>query len=215
METPRTILTTPLEGGHLALDFVNTTGGARDEPPAPGDEMLTSYDDLVDWSARVRAITAEDAERLRRAAAADPRGAQTAVRSALELRDVVYGVFRALAEGRAPDPEQLAALRDADVRALDGAELTCPGGGASRWVWPAPEELDAPLWPVVHAAVELLTHGPVERVKVCAHCRWLFLDQSRNRSRRWCSMSECGTQVKGQRFVERRRRRRTTEPGAA
>jgi predicted RNA-binding Zn ribbon-like protein len=61
---------------------------------------------------------------------------------------------------------------------------------------------------VTHAAVELLADGRLERLKVCANCRWLFLDQSRNRSRRWCSMADCGTAVKMERFVERRRVRR-------
>jgi predicted RNA-binding Zn ribbon-like protein len=63
---------------------------------------------------------------------------------------------------------------------------------------------------VTHAAVELLTHGPLERVKVCGNCRWLFLDQSRNRSRRWCSMETCGTHHKQRRFVERRRQQRAS-----
>ena len=40
--------------------------------------------------------------------------------------------------------------------------------------------------------------------------RWLFLDQSRNHSRHWCSMDECGTQMKQRRFVERRRSRGAT-----
>ena len=75
------------------------------------------------------------------------------------------------------------------------------------WTWPPPRETADPLRPIVHAAVELLTHGPLERVKSCGNCRWLFLDQSRNHSRRWCRMDECGIQMKNARFVEQRRRR--------
>ena len=74
------------------------------------------------------------------------------------------------------------------------------------WTWPPPRELADPLLPITHAAVELLTSGPLDHLKVCGNCRWLFLDQSRNHSRRWCSMDECGTQMKQRRFVERRRR---------
>jgi CGNR zinc finger len=65
-----------------------------------------------------------------------------------------------------------------------------------------------PLWPLAHAAVELLTEGPLDLLKVCSGCRWLFLDQSKNRSRRWCSMEVCGTSAKKRRYVERRRRAR-------
>jgi predicted RNA-binding Zn ribbon-like protein len=80
-------------------------------------------------------------------------------------------------------------------------------GRAMRWTWPAPGQLDDPLRPITHAAVELLTGGTLEHLKICGNCRWLFLDQSRNHSRRWCSMNECGTQMKQRRFVERRRQR--------
>ena len=62
-----------------------------------------------------------------------------------------------------------------------------------------------PPHPIVHAAVELLTEGPLDRLKTCGNCRWLFLDKSRNHSPRWCSMDECGIQMKHARFVERRR----------
>ena len=82
-----------------------------------------------------------------------------------------------------------------------------PLGVLLEWTFPPPHELTDPLRPIVHAAVELLTGGPLDRLKTCGNCRWLFLDQSRNHSRRWCSMDECGIQMKHARFVEQRRRR--------
>jgi predicted RNA-binding Zn ribbon-like protein len=207
VETKRAIATTPLEGGHLALDFVNTTGGMRDEPPKPDDEMLETYEDLVAWSLRLGLLSDRDARGLRRAAASDPAKADAQLERALGLRDLVYAVFRPIAEGDAPPAELLDRLRDADREALAQARLS-PAGKSMRWSWPSPKDLAAPLWPVAHAAVELLTDGPLDRVKVCSNCRWLFLDRSRNRSRRWCSMEECGTQIKQRRFVERRRETR-------
>ncbi len=68
-----------------------------------------------------------------------------------------------------------------------------------------------PLWTVVHAASTLLTDGPLDRVKGCASCRFHFLDESRNRSRRWCSMDDCGTHVKMDRYVARRASRRVVD----
>jgi predicted RNA-binding Zn ribbon-like protein len=56
----------------------------------------------------------------------------------------------------------------------------------------------------VHAAVELLTTGPLDRIKACAGCRFVFVDESKNRSRRWCSMEDCGTTAKMRRYVARR-----------
>ena len=205
----------PLEGGHLALDFVNTVGGLRNEPPSPENELLETYDDLLDWCVRLDVISEADARRLRRAAARDDKGARRAFRRARELRELIYATFRPIADGAEPPAELLDKLRDADRDALADAHLT-PGGAttggsprAMRWTWSPPRELADPLRPIAHAAVELLTNGPLEHVKICGNCRWLFLDQSRNHSRRWCSMNECGTQMKQRRFVERRRRSRS------
>ncbi len=201
----------PLEGGHLALDFVNTIGGLRNEPPSPDDELFETYDDLLDWSVRLDVISEADARRLRRAAARDEKGARRAIRRARELRELIYATFRPIADGAEPPAELLDKLRDADRDALADAQLAPDDGRprAMRWTWPPPRDLADPLRPIAHAAVELLTNGPLEHVKICGNCRWLFLDQSRNHSRRWCSMNECGTQMKQRRFVERRRRSRS------
>ena len=202
----RTVENVPLEGGHLALDFANSAGGMRDEPPSPDDEYLESYDDLATWSARLRLISKRQAGSLKAAGRRDERGARRALEQARDLRELIYDVFRALADDREPRGELLERLRDADRAALAEARLV-RSGTAMRWIWPPPRELTDPLRPVVHAAVELLTEGPLDRVKTCGNCRWLFLDQSRNHSRRWCSMDECGIQMKHARFVEKRRRR--------
>jgi predicted RNA-binding Zn ribbon-like protein len=212
----RGILTVPLDGGQLALDFVNTVGGLRDQPPSPPNELLVSYDHLLDWCIRLEVISDADARKLRRSAARDERGAQRVFKRARELRELIYAIFRPIAEGEEPPAELLDELRDADRDALARARLVPDDGaagvaraGAMRWTWPPPRELADPLQPITHAAIELLTNGPLEHVKICGNCRWLFLDQSRNHSRRWCSMNECGTQMKQRRFVERRRRSRS------
>jgi predicted RNA-binding Zn ribbon-like protein len=207
----RVVSTVPLAGGHLALDFVNTVGGLRKEPPSPAEELLDSYDDLAVWCARLGVIGERQAGSLRAAARRDPRGAERALRRTRELRDeLLYPMFRALADGEAPPAALLDRLRDEERAALADAQLArARGGQAMDWTWPAPRELTDPLRPIVHAAVELLTGGPLDRLKTCGNCRWLFLDQSRNHSRRWCRMEECGLHMKHARFVEQRRRRRS------
>jgi predicted RNA-binding Zn ribbon-like protein len=198
----------PLEGGHVALDFVNTIGGMRDQPPSPPDELLDTYEDLVVWCVRLGVISEADGRKLSRAAARDQKGARRALGRARELRELLYATFRPIADGAEPLAELLDRVRDADRDALASAHLA-PDGDAMRWTWPPPRHLDDPLRPITHAAVELLTTGPLAHLKICGNCRWLFLDQSRNHSRRWCSMNECGTQMKQRRFVERRRRSRS------
>src|SRR3954453_12461250 len=187
-------------GGDVALDFANTVGGLRDAPPDPDNDALSGYDDLLVWCVRLGVLTEREASSLKRAARTRPSEAERAFRSALELRQLVYDLFRPFAEGRGPAPEDLARLAGREGQALAHGFLAPDG-----WTWHPADELSAPLWRLAHGAVELLTRGPLERLKVCANCRWLFLDESRNRSRRWCSMEDCGEAIKKQRYVERRR----------
>jgi predicted RNA-binding Zn ribbon-like protein len=67
------------------------------------------------------------------------------------------------------------------------------------------DELDRMLWPVARSAADTLTSGDLKRVRRCARqgCDWLFVDTSKNRSRRWCSMSMCGSRVKAGRYYRR------------
>jgi len=54
---------------------------------------------------------------------------------------------------------------------------------------------------------DLLAQGEPERLKVCENrdCRWVFYDDSRNRSRRWCDSRACGNLIKVRRFRARRK----------
>jgi predicted RNA-binding Zn ribbon-like protein len=206
----RAVSTVPLQGGHLALDFVNTVGGLRGDPPGPEEELLDSYEDVAVWCARLGVISDRQAGSLRAVARHDERAARRALRDTIELRDeLLYPIFSALSDGQEPPRKLLDRLRDRECEALAHARLD------RGWSWPPPRELTDPLRPIVHAAVELLTDGPLERLKTCGNCRWLFLDKSRNHSRRWCSMDECGIQMKHARFVKRRRRCATRSAGAS
>jgi predicted RNA-binding Zn ribbon-like protein len=193
-----------LAGGHPALDFVNTLAGLRSTGPLPDDEHLYEYNDLLTFAVRAETLSPDAAERLSRTARRQPAEAEAAFHAALEMRAVLEGVFRPLAEGSPPTKKALGALRKAGESALAHGELV-PADGGFRWSWEGARGLEAPLWPLAHGAVELLTGDSLARLKICGRCRWLFLDVSKNRSRRWCSMDECGTHEKIERYVERRR----------
>src|SRR3954454_1555525 len=182
-----------LVGGHPAVDFVNTLGGRRD---APADEYLHAYGDLLAWSERTRLIDAEPAARLARSAGRRPRPAAGALLAALELRGHVDAILRARLAGRTPRAADLDAVRRAEVEALGHATLT----PQLAWTWTG-TALERPLWPLAHAVLDLLHRTPLDRLGECGRCRWLFLDTSANRSRRWCSMEACGA-------VEKMRRHR-------
>ncbi len=194
-------------GGNLALDFANTVGGVDGEIEAEF-ENLRGYGDLIAWGVRVEVISEEVAGRLLEDARRRPLVAEATYARALAIRDCLYEIFRAVARGERPPRNSLEALQRDECEILRRARLVEKGG---KFVWEWPDDEDDPgrvLMPVVHAAVELLTSEELNRVKHCAHCRWLFVDRSKNRSRRWCTMEVCGTQAKMRRYVERRAEKR-------
>ncbi len=201
METPDHIARLRIVGGNFALDFVNTQDGEPDQPAE--DDALREYADVVAWGDYVGILTSVDVDRLLRRARRNPADAHGAYERATRLRGNLYEVFRGVALGRPPPRRHVDAVRHDEVDALARAELEWVGE-RFEWRWPHGDDLDGPLRPVVHAAIELLTVGPLERVKGCAGCRWLFLDESKNRSRRWCAMEDCGTVEKMRRYIARR-----------
>jgi predicted RNA-binding Zn ribbon-like protein len=180
-------------GGSPAIDLANTLDGPRDAPTT-GDH-LHDYGVLVAWAQRVGVIDAPPP-----APSAD--AGERLLARVKDLRAAVDATFRALATGGEPPRPALDAILGDAAEALANGTLTptCDGF-AVTWDDTAPERV---LWPFAHDAAELLRHGPLDRLKVCVECRWMFLDASRNHSRRWCTMSECGGRTKMQRYRARR-----------
>jgi predicted RNA-binding Zn ribbon-like protein len=196
----------PIVGGHLALDFANTV----DDPlGTERHDHVATYEDLLTWSLRVDAVTGDQALRLRRRAARRRTDAAASLRHAHELRDVLNEVFGAVADGSGGLDSSWPRLRPY-VAAAAAAVTLDTGTDPLRWSWPRSDDLDAPLHPVAYSAADLLVGKDLHRVKRCAGCPWLFLDGSKNHSRRWCDMADCGTAQKMRRYVTRRATARRT-----
>jgi predicted RNA-binding Zn ribbon-like protein len=62
------------------------------------------------------------------------------------------------------------------------------------------------LNPIIHSAADLMISQELRKVKKCSDpvCGWLFLDISRNQSRRWCDMQDCGNRAKASRFYQKK-----------
>jgi predicted RNA-binding Zn ribbon-like protein len=206
METPNHISALRVVGGNLALDFVNTAEGTTEGWIER--EHLLGYEDLVFWGCHVGLLPGKDGERLLRKYRERPAEGNAVYARALEFREHLYELFRAVAEEDNLPDESVEALRRFECEALSHAELAPSGGGGFAWKWALGDDLAGMLWPVAHSATELLTSGPLGRVKGCAGCNWLFVDESKNKSRRWCAMEDCGTQEKMRRYVARRAAKR-------
>jgi predicted RNA-binding Zn ribbon-like protein len=211
-ETPSEPFRFQLRGGRLALDFANTVSGKRvvDER-----DHLQRYEDLVSWGQQAGAVGEPTARRLLAEARRRPADAQAVFRAAIALREAIYRAFLAYAQEQAPPEADLEALGAALGQALAHRRLRRGGGGACcelSWDEP-PGALDVVLWPVVASAAELLVApADLERVRVCGlydadECAWLFLDETKSHTRRWCSMEDCGNRAKARRHYQRAKAR--------
>jgi predicted RNA-binding Zn ribbon-like protein len=186
------VTTLLLVGGDPALDLVNTTGDARVSDP------LADYGEFVAWAARAGVIDEPTAGRLASLGGERADEAAAALSRARDLRGAVDAVFRPLAVGSEPPPDALARVVADGAAAVERARLV-PAGDGFAYTWEG-DDLARPLWPLAAAAVDLLRSGPLDRLKACDGCPWLFIDTSRNRSRRWCSMEVCGAHSKMRRY---------------
>jgi predicted RNA-binding Zn ribbon-like protein len=197
-----------LRGGVVCLDFVNTVGSRLTDRPG---EYLRSYEDLLDWARQAGLLAPEETEGLCRQATLDPEGAQETLSRALALRESIHRVISRAIAGESQDENDLSALNRELSIALSHLRVM-PAGGAYGWAWDRSGDdggttLDSPLWPVAQSAGELLTSPKLGRVKVCAgeDCGWVFLDESRNGSRRWCDSRDCGNRERVRRHLARKR----------
>ncbi|WP_308257278.1 CGNR zinc finger domain-containing protein [Pseudonocardia lacus] len=199
-------------GGHVALDLVNTV-----EPRVPGGTVGTDHlgtpDDLARWAVRGALLDDEEAERVRRAWT-DGDGGARAHAATLEIREATYAVL--LTQLGAADGANAAldVLVGHWRRAMGRSTLSFASTDDRLRVGTDPELVVPDR--LAHAAVALLRTLDVRQLKACpldeGGCGWLFLDRSRNGSRRWCSMGDCGTRAKSRRLTERRRGARSGVP---
>lgn len=198
------IIDTQMNTHQLCLAFANTLyWHASDDP----QETLHTYVDLIEWTHGKGIISDNEKENLLRVTEELPAEANRVLQQALAMREVIYRIFAAVAAGDSPSETDLAEFNTALSRAMSGVHLIQSEAGFV-WDWEVEEDaLDTILGPIIRSAGVLLTSELSERVGQCADdrgCGWLFLDTSKNRSRRWCSMNDCGNRAKQHRHYERK-----------
>ncbi|GAA3303813.1 CGNR zinc finger domain-containing protein [Dactylosporangium vinaceum] len=197
-------------GGHTGLDLVNTV-----EPRVPGaepeKEHLNTPEELLEWAVRTRVVEPVEAREIRLV-----WQGEAALAAVLAIREALYAVLLArLNEEGGPILPYQPALEQLGTRyaaAVARGGLTLPPDsptiGRLRLGDVAAFAVQDRLAAI---AVDLLTRENIEDLRQCpldeGGCGWLFLDRSRNHSRRWCAMADCGTRVKARRLTVKRRGR--------
>lgn len=194
-------------GGRPCLDFINTVGGwnpDRGSARAYKHDKLGGYSDLVKWGRLGGVLTGREADALHRQADRRPGRAREIFARGMALRLALYRVLTTTIDGGAPAPANLEVVAR-EVTDARRHERLAAGGGAFAWRLDDRMALDRVLWLVARSAAELLTSPELARVRRCDgdECGWLFLDATRNGSRRWCDMGDCGNVAKARRFRRR------------
>jgi predicted RNA-binding Zn ribbon-like protein len=207
-----------LIGGRPCLDFVNTVGGRVSSPRPPraraafADHVtrddLPDYASLLRWSAFASLLEPPEVDRLREQARRSAPAARRVLRRALRLREAVYRIGRALVEGR-PPPEADLRILDREVHEARKRQRLVARRHRLQAEWmPDTARLDRVLWPLALSAESVFGSDDADRLRQCGGtaCGWLFLDSTRNHSRHWCDMADCGNRAKVRRFRARVRK---------
>lgn len=191
-----------LVGGHPALDLVNTLDWRFRE--GQQEDSITGYADVVRFVGQCGLMTAPEGRRLIHNIGAN-KGAQVAAK-ARELREAAARIFYSAVDGEDPPVETIRELehyfKDAEAhRLLRRSESHW------RWDFPALVTAELPLWILSLETAQLITSASMKMLRACGNpeCRWLFLDASKNHTRRWCDMKICGNRMKARRFKAQHR----------
>lgn len=189
-----------LIGSWLCLDFVNTVDCRNSDR---SHEWLTKYSDLVSWSQHTGILTDSEARELLQKAELYPTDAKEILDRAIVLREALYRIFSTIYR---PSSSDVIILNAELSKARAWLQLV-PTTDKNRWGYARKcyNALDRMLRSIALSAEDLLTSDKLDRVNICAakDCGWLFLDTSRNRSRKWCAMKDCGNRAKAQRHYQR------------
>jgi predicted RNA-binding Zn ribbon-like protein len=205
-------------GGHPALDLVNTVT-PRVRGASIEHDYLTTPGELLDWSRRIELIDLRDYSAVEGTWRSAPELAAKALGATVEIREATYDVLAPRAAGAVVATD---GVKRSEGSAFERLMLRW-SAAAARSMLITGERRDrgiaelivgtspAQLIPdrLVVAAVELIRTVELRQLRACpvddGGCGWLFLDRSRNGSRRWCAMEDCGTRAKIRKLGERRR----------
>jgi predicted RNA-binding Zn ribbon-like protein len=192
------------DAGDLSLNFANTKNWHASDHPV---EELKDYGDLLIWGQEAALISNEQAENLKLYGLEHPEEINMAYDLAIEVREAIYRIFSNHYARKPALEADLALLSTVTCQAMSNLRLI-PEGNSYEWQLPkCVDSTDLIIWPVARAAAELLTSKKASLVRECEDdrgCGYLFIDSTKNHSRRWCSMESCGNRAKARRHYSRK-----------
>jgi len=185
------------------LEFANTRFWRGTEPAT---ETLNGLGDVFAWCERAKSVDKRTVSELAAWARRHRSEAGRLFDEAVAARETIYALFSANAAGRSVSDRDVDALNRLLASAPSRTNLAVAKDG-NMWRLPSVSPDAASLLaPILWSAGDLLAGDHLQRVRLCTNekCRWLFVDDSKSGTRRWCSMSSCGNRAKAHRHYMRK-----------
>jgi len=186
----------------LCLDFVNTQiiqGGEL-------VDLLENFSDFACWLVAVQVLDPGEVKGVIKSWGNTSEGQHTFER-ALAFRLVLRRMVQQIVGGQGAPPEAMEEINKLLHYRIHSRELVQEQGRFITRTHTTFEEAVHLLTPIAEAASDLLVQADFSLIKKCENpeCILYFYDTSKNRVRRWCSMSLCGNRMKAAAFYRRRR----------
>jgi predicted RNA-binding Zn ribbon-like protein len=201
-KTPSTIVVPRRD---LCIDFANTRYWRGSE----AIETVHDFPEMVRWCDTNAMLGREAAERALRWSEKHGRDAAAIFDDAIALRETIYRMCFAMADGKMPEACDTEAINAALDRAPERRVLAHLDQTFGWQIDSIALSAAGLLAPVLWSAADLIVSPEVRRLRHCwnGQCGWLFMDDSKNGSRRWCSMQACGNRAKAHRHYLRSKKK--------
>ena len=193
-----TLISTARAG--LCLDFANSRYWRGTDQPT---ETLETFNDVFTWLAAANALDSRTVEALKQNwQPSDADHAET-----IQLREALYRIFTAVAAHAEPASADIE-IFNRKLTAAPARTQLVKQEGAYLWRANLKPQLPDLLAPILWTAGDMLAEPRRDRVRLCANekCVWLFLDDSKSGTRRWCDMKACGNRAKAHRHYEKKKK---------
>lgn len=193
-----TLISTARAG--LCLDFANSRYWRGTDQPT---ETLETFNDVFTWLAAANALDSRTVEALKQNwQPSDADHAET-----IQLREALYRIFTAVAAHAEPASADIE-IFNRKLTAAPARTQLVKHDGAYLWRANLKPQLPDLLAPILWTAGDMLAEPRRDRVRLCANekCVWLFLDDSKSGTRRWCDMKACGNRAKAHRHYEKKKK---------
>ncbi|SIT12160.1 CGNR zinc finger domain-containing protein [Belliella pelovolcani] len=190
---PNHIPDMPIIGGNLALDFINTVEHWN---MGPYKEYLAIVPDWVDWLKRQQLI--DNNQKI--------SGGEKELSLIRKQRNQLYSIVKNYLDNQSIHSSDLSLINQRLQDAYSN-RLTVFENERFIYKWSYdPEKALSYLQPIFISLKSLLHKLPSKRLKACSECGWLFWDNTRSSTKKWCDMKFCGSRSKSREHYHRKKK---------